>query len=450
MRFPTFLSASMALLAGLSVACVTADGSDDATSPLSFAVRYDGELRSGPVDGRVVLLIAPADDESEPRYQLRSEPARSAQGFGVDVEGWQPGEAAVIDGSTFGHPIEALADLPAGEYSVQAVLNVYETFELATGHTVSLPPDRGEGQQWNRKPGNLYSTPKTVRVDPSRAGTIEIVLDQVIPEIEPPEDTKYIRHIRMRSDLLSEFWGRDMYVGAHVLVPEGFDEHPEARYPLMVFHGHFPSDFGGFRTEPPDPDLECEYSERFSLECYNGIVQQEAYDLYRKWISPDFPRFLAIEIQHPTPYYDDSYAVNSASQGPWGDALTYELIPYIEERVPRHRGRVGPFHVRWLDRRLGGPRRAGVLSRRVQRRVRCLPGPDRLPGLRAGEHLRGRERLLRPRAVRADGETGPPGLARKHQLLRAERKPRRAGARHEGPVRRAMGHLGGHLLTDGG
>jgi hypothetical protein len=123
-----------------------------------------------------------------------------------------------------------------------------------------------------------------------------------------------------------------MYVGAHVLVPDGFDDHPEARYPLMVFHGHFPSDFGGFRTEPPDPDMECEYSERFSLECYNRIQQQEAYDLYQRWISPDFPRFLAIEIQHPTPYYDDSYAVNSASQGPWGDALTYELIPFIEEQ----------------------------------------------------------------------------------------------------------------------
>ncbi|MGB5674531.1 MAG: hypothetical protein WBO43_08305, partial [Gemmatimonadota bacterium] len=332
MRFPTSSSASTVLLATLIGACAPADGGDDATSPLSFAVQYDGDARSGPLDGRVILLIAPADTEAEPRFQLRSEPARSAQGFGIDVEAWQPGEAAVIDGVTFGHPIEALADLPAGEYSVQAVLNVYETFELATGHKVSLPPDRGEGQQWNRKPGNLYSTPKTVHVDPSRAETIEIVLDQVIPEIEPPEDTKYIRHIRMRSELLSEFWGRDMYVGAHVLVPEGFDDHPEARYPLMVFHGHFPRDFGGFRTEPPDPDLECEYSERFSLDCYNRIQQQEEYDLYQRWISPDFPRFLAIEIQHPTPYYDDSYAVNSASQGPWGDALTYELIPYIEEQ----------------------------------------------------------------------------------------------------------------------
>jgi hypothetical protein len=136
----------------------------------------------------------------------------------------------------------------------------------------------------------------------------------------------------MRSELLSEFWGEDVYLGAHVLLPEGFNEHPEARYPLMINHGHFPSDFGGFRTEPPDPDLEPDYSARFDIEGYNIIQQQEAYDFYQTWSSDDFPRFIVIEIQHPTPYYDDSYAVNSASQGPYGDALTYELIPYIEEQ----------------------------------------------------------------------------------------------------------------------
>jgi hypothetical protein len=158
------------------------------------------------------------------------------------------------------------------------------------------------------------------------------VLDRKIPPIDPPADSRYIRHVRMRSEMLSEFWGRDMYLGAHVLVPEGFDDHPEAEYPLMVFHGHFPSDFSGFRTELPDPDMECEYSDRFGLDCYNQIVQQEAYDLYRLWSAENFPRFLVVEIQHPTPYYDDSYAVNSESQGPYGDAITYELIPFLEEK----------------------------------------------------------------------------------------------------------------------
>ncbi|MGB5889105.1 MAG: alpha/beta hydrolase-fold protein, partial [Thermoanaerobaculia bacterium] len=144
-------------------------------------------------------------------------------------------------------------------------------------------------------------------------------------------DTKYIKHIQIKSERLTEFWGRPMFLGAHVLLPEGFDEHPQARYPLMIFHGHHPDDFGGFRTEPPDPDLVCEYSERFGVDCYNRTEQQEAYDLYRTWTGPDFPRFIIIEIQHANPYYDDSYAVNSENVGPYGDAITYELIPHIEK-----------------------------------------------------------------------------------------------------------------------
>jgi len=166
----------------------------------------------------------------------------------------------------------------------------------------------------------------------SASSESKIVMDQEISPIEEPEDTKYIKHVKMESKLLTEFWGRSMELGAHVLLPEGFDDHPEARYPIMIFHGHFPTDFGGFRTIPPDPDLEPTYSDRFQLEGYNKIVQQEAYDFYQRWISKDFPRFIAIEVQHANPYYDDSYAVNSENLGPWGDAITYELIPYIEEQ----------------------------------------------------------------------------------------------------------------------
>ena len=299
-------------------------------SGVEFTVSFNAETLDEEVDGRLLLLVS-ADESGEPRFQV-SAGVGGAAVYGIDVESVAPGESMLVDASVFGYPVRSLADLPSGTYRVQAVLHRYETFRLSTGHTVKLPMDRGEGQHWNRAPGNLYSTPKEVRIDLSRGGQVTIELDQVIPPITPPEDTKYIRHVRMQSELLSEFWGRPMYLGAHVLVPEGFDEHPEAHYPLMVFHGHFPSDFGGFRTEPPDPNLEPDYSARFGVEGYNRIQQQEAYDFYRQWISPGFPRFLVIEIQHATPYYDDSYAVNSASQGPWGDAITHELIPYIEEQ----------------------------------------------------------------------------------------------------------------------
>ena len=293
----------------------------------AFDIRFAAGLAAEAQDGRLLLMLS-TKAGAEPRFQVGNNPD-SQLIFGVNVEDWDGQSPIRMDSSTIGFPLEDLSEVPPGKYYAQALLNRYKDFHLANGKVVSLPPDRGEGQQWNRKPGNFYSTPIEVEVG---SGPIDIRMDQVIPEIVPPADTDYVKHVRMRSELLSEFWGEDVYLGAHVLLPHGYEEHPEARYPLMVFHGHFPSDFGGFRTEPPDPDLEPDYSERFHVEGYNIIQQEEAYAFYQRWISDELPRFIVIEIQHPTPYYDDSYAVNSASQGPYGDALNYELIPYIEEK----------------------------------------------------------------------------------------------------------------------
>ena len=192
--------------------------------------------------------------------------------------------------------------------------------------------DRGEGQRWNRAPGNLFSTPRNVRIDPKKDETIHIILNKKIPPISAPKDTKYIKHVKIQSKLLSDFWGCPMHLGACVLLPEGFDEHPEARYPLCVFHGHFPYTFDGFREIPPDSDLKPEYSQRFDWPGYNITVQEYAYKFYQYWIAPETPRMVILQIQHANPYYDDSYAVNSENLGPYGDAINYELIPYIEKK----------------------------------------------------------------------------------------------------------------------
>jgi hypothetical protein len=302
----------------------------DATARPSIVVGLSPDVADAPIDGRVIVILA-ASDRAEPRNQV-SASVNASQVFGVDVNALVPGAGARIDGSLFGYPVASLRDVPAGRYFVQAVLHRYETFRLSTGHTVKLPMDRGEGQNWRRAPGNLFTVPQWIDFDPASDEEISIMLDQVMPPIPDPPETKYLKHVKIQSGLLTEFWGRPMHLGAHVLVPEGFDEHPEARYPLMVFHGHFPYDFGGFRTEPPDTTEPCAYSARFDVDCYNHVVQREAFDFYRTWTSDTFPRFLIIEIQHANPYYDDSYAVNSANLGPYGDAIQYELIPYIEER----------------------------------------------------------------------------------------------------------------------
>ena len=304
----------------------------EAISPTGprFTISFPESASKEPLDGRLLLLIS-TDNSKEPRLQI-SEDLSTQQVFGLDVGGLKPGQPATIDSTALGYPVRSLSHVPAGEYWVQALLHRYETFHRKDGHTVKLPMDRGEGQQWSRAPGNLYSTPRKIKINPDSGETIQLSLDQVIPTIEPPKDTKYVKHIRIQSKLLTEFWGRPMYLGAHVLLPEGFDAHPDARYPLVIFHGHFPEDIGGWRETPPDPNLKPEYSERFHLEGYNRIQEEQAYKFYQEWTSANFPRFLVVEIQHANPYYDDSYAVNSANLGPYGDAITYELVPEIEKR----------------------------------------------------------------------------------------------------------------------
>ena len=201
-----------------------------------FSIAFPKARSEKPLDGRMLLLIS-NDPSEEPRMQINDTP-KSQMVFGVDVDELKPDEAVVVDAKAWGYPIRSLSDVPPGEYYVQALLQRYETFHRADGKTVKLPMDRGEGRHWNIAPGNLYSKPLKINVGKSNA-PVKIVLDQEIPPIPTPTDTKYVRHIKIQSELLTKFWGRPMYLSAVVLVPWGFDEHPEAHYPLMLFHDHF-------------------------------------------------------------------------------------------------------------------------------------------------------------------------------------------------------------------
>jgi len=317
--------ASTALAATLALAPRPED------AKVRFAITYPAGRSAAPLDGRLLLLLS-TDPSAEPRAQISDNALHSQQVFGIAVDGWKAGTDAVFEGGVLGFPTVSLAEIPPGTYQIQALLHRYETFRRADGHTVKLPMDRGEGQQWSKAPGNLYSTPRAITIDPARAETIRIELDQVIPPIPDPPTTKYIKHEKILSERLTKFWGRPMYLGAHVLLPEGYDAHPEARYPLVINHGHFPYTLEGFRPEPPDPNLPPKYSERFHVEGYNRIEQELAHQFYEDWTGPGYPRYLLIEIQHANPFYDDSYAVNSQNLGPYGDAITYELIPYLEKK----------------------------------------------------------------------------------------------------------------------
>jgi len=350
------LAALLALLLPLAAA---------ASTPLRFSVRYGKNVASGPLDGRLIVLIA-ADGSKEPRLQLDIENSTdaTAQAFGVDVHGWAPNKEAALEGSVLGYPVAALAALPAGDYWIQAVLHRYETFRRGDGRVLKLPPERGEGQKWNKAPGNLISTPRRVHLDSRTTGTVSLTLDQVLPPVVVPTDTKYLKHVRFRSEKLSRFWGRDTFLTALVLLPEGWDTHPAARYPLIIYHSHFSADLQGYRGEPADATLPPVDLAALAVHCPNGhedcdrfgyqrMIQEYGWDFHQQWVGPRFPRVLLVQIQHANPYYDDSYAVNSANVGPYGDAITEELVPYLERSFrglgPWARGMYGGSTGGWIS-----------------------------------------------------------------------------------------------------
>ena len=284
----------MATLAG-------ADGPFSAQESLRFEVTFPASLHEGPITGRVFVMIA-RKDEPEPRLQVGR---TGVPFFGLDVEALPPGGVAVIDTGVLGSPLESLADLPAGTYYVQAMVNVYSEFRRADGHVVWMHDDRWEGQDWRRSPGNLYSDVRSIRIDPEAGGVIRLETRHTIPDVVIPSDTAWVKRFRFQSPMLTEFWGRPIFLGATVLLPAGYAE-SALRYPVLYHQGHF--------------------SLRAPLGFEPGNEFQQA------WAAEGFPRMIVVTWQHPNPYFDDSYAVNSVNVGPYGDALMQELIPEIERR----------------------------------------------------------------------------------------------------------------------
>jgi len=339
-----------AAVAAAVAGCAACLSHPAAAGRLRVALSFPASMSDKPLDGRMLLLLS-TDGSQEPRFQI-SDNDRTQQVFGIDVSALSPSKDATFDAGVLGYPVASLSDVRPGEYWVQGLLHVYDTFSRSDGHTVKLPPDRGEGQQWMIAPGNLYSAPQKVRIDPSADTVIRVSLEKKIPPLPDIADTTYIKHIRIQSDRLTKFWGRPMYLGAILVLPELWESHPAVRYPVAIFHGHFQREVFPWRETPPDPKLPPADLGNIARYCPNGhegelctkygyerVLQQYGYELYNLWRSPGFPRVIMVNIQHANPYYDDSYAVNSENLGPYGDAITYELIPYIEKTF---RG-IGPW-----------------------------------------------------------------------------------------------------------
>lgn len=293
--------------------------------PLRFEVGLPATLSAPELRGRLFVFVA-RTNQTEPRL------ANSSL-FGRDVMAAKPGQVITLDATVAGAPEATLAELAPGDYYVQALFNIYSEFRRADGHTLWAHNDQWEGQNFARSPGNLHSEPQLVHLAAGGAGAIRLTVDHVIPPIVVPPDTAWVQRIKFESPRLTKFWGRPMYLGATVLLPRGYAENPGVRYPVVYIQGHFGLGAPFGFAERPEPDRKKAKAPAPVAAATVAARQAETGgDFSEAWMADEFPRVIAVTFQHPTPYFDDSYGVNSPNCGPYGDAIMQELIPALEQR----------------------------------------------------------------------------------------------------------------------
>ena len=282
-------------------------------SQVKFEIRVPAAVRSEKLTGRLYVILT-HDGTREPRLQVGRV---GAPLFGRDVEQLAPGAPATIDGTDLGTPVADMADLPAGDYWVQPFVNVYSEFKRADGHVLWMHDDQWEGQNWIRSPGNIYGAPQRIHFDPRAAQVVALAADKVIPPIDPIPDDDFVQRFKIQSPTLTKFWGRPIYLGATVLLPRDYKT-STISYPVNYIQGHF--------------GLNAPYGFAAAGAGRGGRGGASGPPFRDTWMADTFPRVIAVTFQHPTPYFDDSYAVNSVNVGPYGDAIMQELIPEIEKR----------------------------------------------------------------------------------------------------------------------
>lgn len=321
----------LSLLTLITAACASDEGTKAPTFSIQLSESAASEIAAMglevPVIGRAYVILT-SDGETEPREQVG---VRGVPFWGMEVRGLDGGEEVRLvpggDG-VIGHPLADFSTVPPGDYTVQAFLNVFTTFNRADGHVVEMHLNSGAGQSPWRAPGNAKSEPRQVRIG-AGGGTIPIEISQVIPPTHPvpdggtlqqgnpPDRGDFVRFVKIRSDALSTFWGQDMYIGANVLLPTDYMRNPNRRYPVLYLTGHFPGDRApyGYSDEPEEERSR-----------YAGFSEF--------WRSRNSPKMILVSVRDANPYYDTGHSVNTANVGPYGDAFTQELIPFLEQEFP--------------------------------------------------------------------------------------------------------------------
>ncbi len=240
-----------------------------------------------PADARLIVVLAKGEG-GEPRYAIEPGGMNSPVVIGRDVRGLDAGSIAVLDERCTRFPFDRLSQIPAGDYAVQALLHRNRDLNLLNA------------------PGDLYSRTAHVRIRSEESTAIDLELTESVPEESFPVETELVKFVRLRSRLLSAFHGRPIDLRAGIILPRDHGRDPGRRYPLRVHIGGYGSRFTGV-----------------------GGMMTAGSPFRAAWLANDAPRMILLHLDGAGPL-GDPYQIDSANHGPYGAALTQELIPHVE------------------------------------------------------------------------------------------------------------------------
>ncbi|KAF7197609.1 hypothetical protein HII31_01112, partial [Pseudocercospora fuligena] len=327
---PSILTAAIcaALLPGSQLA---SSSPVPAADGLQIQLSIQDRLLDEPIDGHVQLLFAPKGMDPLNDTDVTSSPNKF---FGQGVFNFSSSGNVTLSGGSgsntrlgvYGWPNVSLSEVEAGEYTLQAFLNHYETVKRSDGSTISIRFPCGDGTPPIDGPGSLMTSTMNVTITGGKQ-TIDLAFDSISEALDFNGteiggcsqgnylDTPTLKYVKIRSKVLSEWWNRDSYIGATVLLPHGYENSTE-RYPVIYHQNHWTGGDGAYGY--PDANFSKGWDE--------GTIPGEDGEPDRP-----APKMILVTFRHETPFYDDSYGVNTANIGPYGDAINDELIPVIEK-----------------------------------------------------------------------------------------------------------------------
>ena len=225
----------------------------------------------------------------------------------------RPGRRRRSTQVALGYPT-SLADLPPGDYFAQAVINVYEQVHRADGKTIWVHMNDGT-IEFFRTP-RAISTATSYRCTSATGGAIKIRSRTSIAAPTRPEDTEWVKHVSIQSPMLTKFWGRPIFIHATVLLPEGL-RRASGRRAIRASTRSATADAASVLD-----DAAARTGGRTRQS--RRPATESGYATISSGSATTIPRVICISLEQQTPYFPDSYSVNSANNGPYGDAIVEE------------------------------------------------------------------------------------------------------------------------------